>query len=148
MKLVANSSPGLRKGCSVVDINKLDEVKPIASEMHKFMRERNAIGLAAPQIGIDLQMFVINSTEFEITCINPEILMSSSDTAPSHEGCLSFPGLFLKIARPTWINVSWTNLDGIKEQHNLENESAAAWLHEYDHINGILYTDRAGPVSL
>jgi len=148
MKIIPNTSTLLRKTCEPVDLSKLDEIKLIAAEMHKFVRDHNAIGLAAPQVGIDLQLFVLNSIEHEITCINPEILMSSSDTAPSHEGCLSFPKLFLKVARPTWINVGWTNLEGVKEQHALENEAAAAWLHEYDHINGILFTDRAGPVSL
>jgi peptide deformylase len=148
MHLIGNKDPLLRKVCEYVDLDKLDELKPIIDEMHQFVRKHNAVGLAAPQIGIDLRLFVLNSTEQFITCINPEISMASVDTSTSPEGCLSFPGLFLKISRPKWINVNWINQDGLRENHNLEDEVAAVWMHEYDHLNGILFSDRAGPVSL
>ncbi len=148
LSLTKPTDPILRKMTGVIDLNDIESLKTIATEMHKFVRDVNAIGLAAPQVGLNLRLFVLNSVEDEITCINPEIIMASSDTFDNQEGCLSFPGLFLKVPRPKFVNASWINLDGIRVTQQLENEVTGAWMHEFDHVNGMLFSDRVGKVSL
>ena len=112
------------------------------------MTKYSGLGLAANQCGIFERVFVIGTDQFQIACINPKVIAHSSNLAKENEGCLSFPGLFCKIDRPKSVEVEFTTQNGETKQMTLEGLTARCFLHELDHLNGIKFTNRIGPVSL
>ena len=106
------------------------------------------IGLSANQCGIAQRVFVIGYEDFDMVCINPKVLNMSADLLKENEGCLSFPGLYVKVARPSWIEVEYTTEEGRIIQTKLDGLSARCFLHELDHMNGIKFTQHVGPVAL
>lgn len=111
-------------------------------------RTYGGIGLSANQCGISARVFIIGIDEDEMVCINPKILNRSEQTIKADEGCLSFPGFYVKIARPTWIDVEFTDENGELKQTRLEGLTARCFEHELDHMNGILFTSHVGPVTM
>jgi len=81
-------------------------------------------------------------------CINPKVLEISEDIINDNEGCLSFPGLYLKIKRSSKIKVEYTTEDGKVTQVELTGLTARCYLHELDHMNGVKFTDYVGPLAL
>jgi peptide deformylase len=113
------------------------------------MYEFGGIGISACQLGIDASMFAIDTDDQVRVCINPTIDGSIIDKlVEGREGCLSFPGLELKIKRPSEILVRYRNLEGTEVVEKLDGLSARAWLHEYDHTQGICFTDRVSKLKL
>lgn len=106
------------------------------------------LGLAANQCGVQERVFVIGTDQFQIACINPKILASSPASAKENEGCLTFPGLYCKIERPDWVEVEFTTPDGELKQMKLDGATARCFQHELDHLNGIRFVDKIGPVAL
>jgi peptide deformylase len=106
------------------------------------------IGLSANQCGVQERVFVIGTDQFEMVCINPKILSASADVDKSPEGCLSFPGLYVRIARPSWIEVEFTTENGDVKQVKLDGLTARCFAHELDHMNGIRFVSHVGPVAL
>ena len=106
------------------------------------MYEADGVGLAAPQVGILRRIFVIDVGEGPIVCINPEIL-ETSGSQTDDEGCLSLPGYYAPVCRPNYVKFRFFNED--MEECVMEGEGlfARAVLHENDHLNGILFKDRA-----
>lgn len=112
----------------------------------------NAIGLACPQIGELIRMFVLcryifhPDGKWEIgearVYINPKILEHSKETCIEEEGCISVPGIPCKIQRPIRIKVEYTDLEGQKIVEEIEGINARVILHENDHLNGVLVIDR------
>ncbi len=108
------------------------------------------IGLAAPQVGINRRLFVARVDGTWQTFVNPAVVDWSAELDQMVESCLSVPDNPVNVARPRWIDVSYTRADGtqIALEHH-ENVSAMVfparlWLHEFDHLNGILLIDRMG----
>lgn len=112
------------------------------------MKLYNGVGLSANQCGVFERVFVIGTDQFQIACINPRIIGQAPSTIKAEEGCLSFPGLFLKIDRPDWIDVEFTDETGAVKQMRLEGVTARCFQHELDHMNGIRMIEHAGPVAL
>jgi peptide deformylase len=106
------------------------------------------LGLSANQCGVQERVFVIGTDQFEIVCINPKILSASADLDKSSEGCLSFPGLYVKIARPSWVEVEFTNENGEVKQVKLDGLTARCFAHELDHMNGKKFVSYVGDVAL
>lgn len=106
------------------------------------------IGLSANQCGIAQRVFVIGYEDFDMVCINPKVTNASADLIKDNEGCLSFPGLYVKIPRNSWIEVEYYTEEGRIVQTKLEGLSARCFLHELDHMNGIKLTQHVGPVAL
>lgn len=102
----------------------------------------SAVGLAAPQVGILKRVAVVDIGEGPIVLINPEIVEKSGSEVDV-EGCLSYPGRWLKVERPTFVKVKAFNLKG--EQLFLEGNGflARVFCHEIDHLSGIVFLDRA-----
>lgn len=120
----------------------------LAKRLKMTMKLFGGIGLSANQCGVFERMFVIGTDQFQIACINPKIINSSAEINKSDEGCLSFPGLYLKIDRPEWIEVEFTNEEGKVQQMRLEGLTARCFQHELDHLNGIRFIDNMKPVAL
>ena len=122
----------------------------LASDMLETMRAAEGVGLAANQVGVLKRLFtweVPQETEAgEVehiggAVVNPRLLDSSEELENSDEGCLSFPGLFYPVDRPLRVEVAYQDLAGDDHQVQLEGFFARVWLHEMDHLNGILFID-------
>jgi peptide deformylase len=106
------------------------------------------IGLSANQCGVFERVFVIGTDHFDLACINPKLIEASVDVLKMDEGCLSYPGLCVKIDRPIWVQVEFTDEKGQTKQTRLDGLSARCFLHELDHMNGKRFIEYVGPVAL
>ena len=119
-----------------------------ASTLVETCRKHNGIGLSANQCGVFERVFVIGTDHFQIACINPRIIGKAPSTIKESEGCLSYPGLYVKIDRPDWVDVEFIDETGTLKQMRLEGITARCFQHELDHMNGIRMVDHVGPVAL
>ena len=142
-KLIPSDDKLLHKKIKKCSYN-LDRSK-LSYTLNENMFHHNGVGLSANQIGIEERVFVmmidIESQE-TITCFNPRIIKESKDEVVMEEGCLSFPDKFLEVSRPSSVIVKYEdeNREMIKEK--LEGFSARVFQHEYDHMEGIDFTQR------
>lgn len=114
----------------------------LADHMVTFMKKEQALGLAAPQIGLAKRVFVMDVNGRERRCFNPEIIDSSELSENFDEGCLSFPGESCTITRPSAVTVRYQDADGTWNEDELEGLEARCFQHELDHLNGITMWDR------
>ena len=113
--------------------------------LHENMYHYNGIGLSANQIGIWERAFVMISdmeSQETITCFNPKVLKESKDQTVMEEGCLSYPDLYLKISRPSSVVVKYENEGKKIHKIKLNGMVARIFQHEYDHMEGIDFTQR------
>jgi len=142
LKIVKFGSPVLRKKCRQVrEIT--PEIRDLIQEMLKTLRVAQGVGLAAPQVSRDLRIIVVDIDQNPISLVNPEILKKSRELVAGEEGCLSLPGLILKIKRPRWAVVEGCRpSDGQKIKIKAEGLLARVLQHEIEHLDGILILDR------
>jgi peptide deformylase len=141
----------LRKRCTPV-AQITDEIRQLAQDMIETMDKSDGIGLAAPQIGRPIRMFVlrnyIHTEDGHWTLSDPKVYINPTLSSPGEcmlsdtEGCLSLPGLRLQVARPDKITIEATDLDGNVFVEEVEGYNARVRMHENDHINGVLFIDR------
>jgi peptide deformylase len=112
------------------------------------MKLYSGIGLSANQCGVKERVFVIGTDQFQMVCINPRIISYSAEETKRKEGCLSSPGLFVTIPRSNSIDVEYYTELGELKQLTLDGVTAQCFQHELDHLNGITFTSKAGPVAL
>ncbi len=154
LKIHYYGDPVLRKHCEPIrEIT--DEIRQLAKDMIETMDKNDGIGLAAPQVGHPIRLFVLRNyvlteeghwtlSEPKVY-INPKLLNPSEDLVSDTEGCLSFPGLRFHVVRPNKITVEAMDLEGKTFVEELEGYNARVRMHENDHINGVLYIDRIDP---
>jgi len=121
-----------------------DNIRQLVKKMTEIMIERKGVGLAAPQVGVPLRLFIISldgTAQNVRVYINPTITPDGSLGA-IEEGCLSVPGVFTKIRRYKKCKVTATDLDGNEFSDEAEGLYARALQHEYDHIEGITIVNR------
>jgi peptide deformylase len=106
------------------------------------------IGLSANQCAVQERVFVIGTDQFQMVCINPKVINKSAEETKRKEGCLSSPGLFVTIPRSNSIDVEYYTELGELKQLTLDGVTAQCFQHELDHLNGITFTSKAGPVAL
>lgn len=134
------------------EVEKFDqELKDLVSDMIDTLKDANGLGLAAVQIGVLKRVFIVDISALDITkkltvFINPEII-ESDGTAEFEEGCLSFPGIYQKISRPSKVKVKAYDLEGEPFEMVIDGITARAILHEYDHLEGKLFIERMSPLS-
>ncbi|MBQ2314812.1 MAG: peptide deformylase [Treponema sp.] len=148
MKIYKLGEDVLRQKCTPVapeEIN--DEMRSLFEEMFKTMESANGVGLAAPQVGIAKRFFVVSADDdVHRVFINPEITGTSDDAVSYEEGCLSIPGEYEDIKRPSHVSVSALDEHGKRFSiDNAEGLLARVIQHEYDHLDGILYIDKGDP---
>jgi peptide deformylase len=112
------------------------------------MKKFGGLGLAANQCGVYERVFIIGHEDNSFACINPKVVAQSEQIVKDNEGCLSFPGMYLKVDRPKSIEVEFTDENGNIKRMTLDGLTARCYLHELDHLNGIKFTDHVGPVSI
>lgn len=128
-------------------IVKIDKnIKTLLDNMATTMYEENGVGLAAPQVGVSVRVVVIDAGDGLIEIINPEIT-NMEGTACDTEGCLSIPGIFGEVERAAKVTVEFLDRKGKKKKINAEGLLARAFQHEIDHLDGILFIDRAKTIS-
>lgn len=123
-----------------------DEIRSLVTEMFETMEREEGVGLAAPQVGRSIRLFVVMADDgIERTFINPQIVATSQETCVYEEGCLSIPKYYEDVVRPERITVQARNEKG--RRFNLEAEGFLARViqHEYDHLEGVLFIDRIDP---
>lgn len=152
MKLISSPNNFLNKVVKPFDFEIMD-AKQISGEMCQIMMANNGLGLAANQVGLDAQIFVMRPVEHqEITkpfaVINPVILEISQDTVTGKEGCLSHLGLILNISRPERVVAQFLDIDAKECILEFSGIDARCFLHEFDHLQGIEFTDRTSNLKL
>jgi peptide deformylase len=135
-----------KKTSKVTEID--DKTIGIIADMFETMRNANGVGLAANQIGLNKQIFVVDISPVEgyenykpVAMINPRIISKSDETSSIEEGCLSIPELRAEVIRPEGINISFFDVN--MKEHIVEADELFARViqHEYDHIKGVLFID-------
>lgn len=131
-----------------------DKFKALVRDMIYTMYQRDGVGLAANQVGSTQRVFVIDmdwskedSEPDPVVLINP-VIESGEGEYEMEEGCISLPGIYAKVKRFNRIRYSYTDLDGKQHSEEAEGYKAVVIQHENDHLNGILFTDRIGKLSL
>jgi peptide deformylase len=128
------------------------EIRDLASGMLETMYESRGVGLAAPQVGVSRRLIVINTAAEpgagrEIVLINPEIVEQSDEIVEAEEGCLSVPGVTGNVPRRSSVRVVGLDPEGRKVEIEGEGLLARALQHEIDHLDGILFFTKLGPVD-
>ncbi|MBW2055968.1 MAG: peptide deformylase [Deltaproteobacteria bacterium] len=148
--VVTYPQPALRKKSEPVkEIN--EEIRSLIADMRETMYSSKGIGLAAPQIGVNLRVIVVDVTPYQpdqkpFALINPEIV-SGEGEVESSEGCLSVPGLFETVKRKEKVTVRGINEDGEEVEIHATGMLAICLQHEIDHLNGMTIVERLGPLK-
>lgn len=151
MKIVKYPHPALRTHARpVTAIDK--DVQLAAGQMIDLMYKHEGLGLAAPQVALDYQLLVMNfegdpaRKDMEYVAINP-VIVESKGTVNDREGCLSFPGLYQNVRRAKTVKVQAYNLSGELYEMTCTDLTARVWQHEIDHLKGVLFIDKMGPLG-
>lgn len=126
-----------------------ERLKALAARMFELMRQHKGVGLAAPQVGLNLRMFVMNPTgnpEDDRVYVNPE-LHEPEGQEEGEEGCLSLPDVRAEILRSKSYRIKAQDLEGRPFEQQESGYIARIWQHEFDHLNGTLIIDRMGPLA-
>ncbi|MFH1534233.1 MAG: peptide deformylase [Nitrospirota bacterium] len=132
-----------------VPVKKFDkDFKKLVKEMKETMLAVDGLGLAAPQVGVSARMFVLildfsGERERIIEMVNPVILEHSDEVSMAEEGCLSLPGLYAKVERWNRVMVEFYDVSGTRQILELFGLDAREVQHENDHLDGVLFIDRA-----
>ena len=124
-----------------------DNIRQLVKDMLQTMYSADGIGLAAPQVGVNKQLIVIDCEPDKpenppLVLINPKITRSSSQTCNGDEGCLSIPGVYLEVNRPEAVEVSFKDEQGKPRKIQASGLLARVIQHEMDHLNGVMFVDR------
>jgi peptide deformylase len=145
--LVDGSHPALHKVLPEFDFdNATINPTDFASSLVETCMKHSGIGLSANQCGFEHRVFVMGAAEEYVAYFNPKII-STEGESHMEEGCLTFPLLMLRITRPKKINVEYQDFTGAKKEVTFDGISARCFLHELDHMNGIVYTSRVKPLA-
>src|SRR3954470_16405748 len=148
LKIVLYPDPRLKKMSEPV--TQFDErLRALAARMFELMREAKGVGLAAPQVGENLRLFVMNATQEpgdDRVYVNP-VLGDFEGEEELEEGCLSLPGIHVNVTRGKQVRMRAQDLEGRPIEEIAPGFPARVWQHEFDHVNGTLLTDRMGPVA-
>ncbi len=154
--IVAYGDPVLKKEAEEIDLND-PELKKILEDMYETMYNAEGVGLAAPQVGLGYRIFIVDASPFaedepslegfKRTFINPIIVEEEGKEWKFNEGCLSIPGIREDVARQPDIVVEYYNEDLELVEENFTGIAARIVQHEYDHIEGVLFTDRLSPLK-
>ena len=150
LPIVKYGDPVLQEaGEEITDID--GRLAEFIGNMFETMYEAKGVGLAAPQVALSKQLFVMDvsagkEAKDRIVCINPQIIETKGKVI-SEEGCLSFPGVYFEVERPESVTVSAIGLDGREFTFEVNGLAARCVLHETDHINGKLFIEFLSPLK-
>ncbi|MBR4844525.1 MAG: peptide deformylase [Alistipes sp.] len=132
------------------------ELKKLIDDMWITLAEAEGVGLAAPQIGKNIRLFIVDCTpwgeddptlaDYKRVFINPDIYEESEETSLFEEGCLSLPGLHENVRRPISIRMRYLDENFVEHDEEFTGKPARVIQHEYDHIEGLVFTDHLAPI--
>lgn len=126
-----------------IPVEKIDEdILALTEKMFETVKRENGIGLAAPQVGRNIRLFIVFLNNEKYVFINPQIIGTSQDMCLMEEGCLSIPKIYECVQRPKAVRVQFMNLEGKIKTIDADGLLARVIQHENDHLNGILFIDR------
>ncbi|MEA4981183.1 MAG: peptide deformylase [Paludibacter sp.] len=139
------------------EINKdYPDLPKLIDDMFETMHHAEGVGLAAPQVGLSIRLLVIDlkalheddpeMAKFKVVMINPVMLEMSEEEVEGNEGCLSIPGISEKVFRSEWIKIQYYDADFKQHTGEFEGWIARVIQHEYDHLEGSLFTDHVNPL--
>ncbi|HAI14754.1 MAG TPA: peptide deformylase [Phycisphaerales bacterium] len=149
LTIVHHPHPVLRKVAQPVE-SVTPEVQAICTRMLELMHEAPGVGLAAPQVGLELRLFVANATgdpQDDMVFINPLITVEGKATEDMEEGCLSLPGINASIRRPKAVTIEATDIKGNRFKATSDDLPARIWQHENDHLDGVMIIDKMSPID-
>ena len=115
----------------------------LVKSMLQQMFDNNGVGLSANQVGMPYRVFVMRAVEFNYACFNPKIVHYGQQQALMEEGCLSYPGLIVKIKRPTEVRLRFQTASGAIDTKTFHGLTARIVQHEMDHLDGVAFYNRA-----
>ena len=143
LKLVPRSHPILGEVANPIVFGSQQGIYWLAQKMFKLMKDERGIGLAGPQCGVPLRIFVMYIERNRYVCINPAIIKTHGDKVIEREGCLSFPGEEYNIPRFPEIYVKYQTISGRVIHETMTGIKARCFQHELDHLNGITFHKRS-----
>ncbi len=154
--IVIYGSAVLRKESEDID-NTYPELPKLVEDMFATLKTCEGVGLAAPQIGKNIRLFIVDCTpwgednpelaEYKKVFINAEIYEESEDTDTFEEGCLSVPGIHENVRRPITIRMRYMDENFTQHDEEFSGLPARVIQHEYDHIEGMVFTDHLSPLK-
>lgn len=156
LPIVAYGDPILKRAGDEVENS--PEIQELIENMFETMYNANGIGLAAPQIGQSIRLFIVDTAQLEDrnegfdegikqVFINPIITSENDVLGKFEEGCLSIPDILADVDRPHAITIEYLDQEFNPQVHEFEGFNARVIQHEYDHIEGVLFTDRISPLK-
>jgi len=157
LPIIAYGDPMLRKKCKEIPRNSKD-LQNLIDNMFETMMDASGVGLAAPQVGESIRMFTMNSnnivednypeeTGYKRAFINPKIIIENDEPVVYNEGCLSIPAIREDITRPVEITIKYLDRQFKPKAETFFGINARIIQHEFDHINGVLFTDYLTPLK-
>ena len=148
LKLVDFYDPILRTPTNPFDFANRKDAEYITYSLVETMSHYGGLGLSANQVGLKDRVCVVNMGKEAWVMFNPEIIESSGKIADFQEGCLSYPGLYVKCNRLDHIKVRFQAVGGQVIEQEFDGLTAVCVQHEIDHLDGIVYTSRISPITL
>jgi peptide deformylase len=154
LKLVKHPNEILNKQLPDFDFsNPVMNPYDLEEEMIKIMVESNGIGLAANQVGVEARVFIMQTSNIKelytpFALFNPKIIEVSEEENLDDEGCLSFPDLWIKVKRPTYVLAEFFDRDNTKRIIQFEGIDARCFLHELDHLDGTCFIEKVSKLKL
>ena len=130
------------------DAQGIKETECIAFTLTTALERFGGLGLSANQLGLGYRVCVVNMGDTAWVMFNPKIIEQSEELSNYSEGCISYPGLYLKLDRSNQITVSFQAIGGQPVKHTFDGLTAVCVQHELDHLDGIVYTDCVSPINL
>ncbi|MGB1235761.1 MAG: peptide deformylase [Planktomarina sp.] len=130
-----------------------DDIRTLAEDMLETMYDAPGVGLAAPQIGVSMRIFVMDCVKEDgveprpMALINPSVTWASEELSTYEEGCLSIPEQYGDVKRPAEVEVTWTDTQGAQQTEKFEGLWATCAQHEIDHLDGKLFIDHLKPLK-
>ena len=125
-----------------------EDPKKIAVSLLQTMVDRGGVGLSANQVGLPYRVFVMGGGEHWFACFNPEIVESYGENVDHDEGCLTYPGLFLKIKRANRVKLKYQDHNGTVNEKAFDGFTARVVQHEMEHLNGSSFTKQVSSIVL
>jgi len=146
MELLYHPNEWLDKKLPEFDFsNPVVDPEELKTEMCNIMFDNDGVGLSANQVGVNAQVFVMGSKHAKDKAqifINPRVVEVSKEKTLDWEGCLSFPGIYMQVQRPSWVHAQYYDAKGDLQEGKIMDYDARCYLHELDHLLGITYKDR------
>ncbi|PSV48132.1 peptide deformylase [Photobacterium indicum] len=158
LEIIQLGNPLLRVPAEALSTTQINVTLPLLASLEQIMLSHQGVGIAAPQVGESLRVFIVASRPNDryphaplmepTIMINPELLWHSDLMEKDWEGCLSIPGIRAKVNRYTHIRVSYLNVLGDVIETEFTGFIARIFQHELDHLNGIVFLDRADKLDV